>query len=237
MPDSRIDYEQLFNSVMSRERVMVRVADVGANVVVATELEDGDSLDGVTLAEGDIVLLRNQTDQTENGPWEVQATGAALRPEYFLDDEEARGATFIVEEGTEIGQHFQILASAIIGTDNIAVSQFIIPTTSAVPTKDDKDLAVASVLGSLSAPVDTLLDITNTPANGGMVQVLVNGVSYNVGDGSKTSDPFFFSADGGTTAKPIASIVATDSLFFVRSVAGFRLRPRHRIDFTYDVSA
>jgi hypothetical protein len=40
----------------------------------------------------------------------------------------------------------------------------------------------------------------------------VNGVLYPVGDGVKTL-AFYYSADGGSTAKSIANIAAGDSLY------------------------
>ena len=56
----------------------VRVAST-ANVAIASELEDGDTLDGVTLATGDFVLLKDQTSPAENGIYTVPASGAASR--------------------------------------------------------------------------------------------------------------------------------------------------------------
>ena len=56
----------------------VRVAST-ANVAIATGLENGDSIDGVTLATGNRVLLKNQTAPEENGIYVVVASGAASR--------------------------------------------------------------------------------------------------------------------------------------------------------------
>ena len=38
-----------------------------ANAVIASALENGDAIDGVTLATGDRVLLKNQSTGSENG--------------------------------------------------------------------------------------------------------------------------------------------------------------------------
>lgn len=46
---------------------------------IETDLSDGNTLDGVTLATGDFVLLLGQTDPTENGVYEVPASGSASR--------------------------------------------------------------------------------------------------------------------------------------------------------------
>lgn len=53
--------------------VKVRAAST-ANVTIATALNDADVIDGVTLATGDRVLLKNQTTGAENGVYVVGVT-------------------------------------------------------------------------------------------------------------------------------------------------------------------
>jgi hypothetical protein len=65
-----------------RTRVIARVAST-ANVVISSALENGDVLDGVTLATGNRVLLKNQTTTSENGIYIVVATGSASRDPEF----------------------------------------------------------------------------------------------------------------------------------------------------------
>lgn len=78
----------------------VRVATT-ANVDLSSELENGDVVDGVTLATGDRVLVRSQTTGSQNGIYVVQATGAAVRAADFDSaDEVTPGAFVFVEEGS-----------------------------------------------------------------------------------------------------------------------------------------
>jgi hypothetical protein len=56
----------------------VRVAST-ANVAIASGLEAGDTVDGITLVAGDRVLLKNQTAPEENGIYVAVASGAASR--------------------------------------------------------------------------------------------------------------------------------------------------------------
>lgn len=77
----------------------VRAAST-ANVAIATGLEDGDTLDGVTLATGDRVLLKNQTASEENGIYVVVASGAASRSSDANTALELEGAAVFVMEGT-----------------------------------------------------------------------------------------------------------------------------------------
>lgn len=78
----------------------VRVASIGANVVIATALENGDTLDGISLATGDRVLLKDQTSGPENGIYVVSASGAASRSTDADTALELEGATVMVEEGS-----------------------------------------------------------------------------------------------------------------------------------------
>lgn len=56
----------------------VRVATTVAGTL-ATSFENGDTIDGILLATGDRILLKNQADPTENGIYVVQAAGAPIR--------------------------------------------------------------------------------------------------------------------------------------------------------------
>lgn len=46
---------------------------------LATAYENGDTVDGVVLATGDLILLKNQTTASENGVYIVAASGAPVR--------------------------------------------------------------------------------------------------------------------------------------------------------------
>jgi len=102
----------------------VRAATVGSNINLANALENGDSLDGVTLATGDRVLVKDQTSASENGIYIVQASGAAVRSTDFdslSPIDEINGAYVAVQEGSvNAGKLFvQAGTVATIGTDPI----------------------------------------------------------------------------------------------------------------------
>lgn len=63
----------------SSQTIRVRAT---ANVDIATALENGDTLDGVTLATGDHVLLPYQSTASQNGIYTVPASGAASRASF-----------------------------------------------------------------------------------------------------------------------------------------------------------
>jgi hypothetical protein len=78
----------------------VRAASTGSNVDISTDLENGDSLDGVTLATGDRVLLKDQSTGSQNGIYIVVASGAASRSSDADAGSELVGAAVFVSEGT-----------------------------------------------------------------------------------------------------------------------------------------
>ena len=108
-------------------KLSVRVATT-ANIDLTADLENGDVLDGVTLATGNRVLVKNQTDQTQNGIYVVASSGAASRSEDANSDAEVTAGLFtFVEEGTVNGNTGYVLTSdnpITLGSTNLAFSQF-----------------------------------------------------------------------------------------------------------------
>lgn len=88
----------------------VRVATTVAGTL-ATSFEDGDTIDGVTLATGDRILIKNQADPAENGIYVVAASGAPARAADALTGTISSGATIPVEEGTANGDKRFILTT------------------------------------------------------------------------------------------------------------------------------
>ena len=98
-----------------------------ANITLASDVENGDTLDGVTLATGNRVLVKNQTTKTENGVYIVKASGAPDRAEdYNAAGEVDAGDFLFVEAGTANGKTGWIQTNTIttIGSDNIEFTQF-----------------------------------------------------------------------------------------------------------------
>ena len=82
------------------KRSTVRAATT-ATITIATALNNGDTLDGVTLATNDLVLVKNQGDSgdaSENGIYVVGSSPA--RDDLFDTYDEHVGALIAVQEGT-----------------------------------------------------------------------------------------------------------------------------------------
>lgn len=77
----------------------VRVATT-ATVNLSNGLENGDTIDGVTLSTGDRVLVKNQSSPAENGIYVVVASGAASRATDANTSAEIKAMAVYVEAGT-----------------------------------------------------------------------------------------------------------------------------------------
>jgi hypothetical protein len=103
------------------------VAATTTNVNLANALENGDTLDGITLATGNRILVKNQTTQSENGIYVVQASGQPTRATDFDTATEVDSGDFVfVYSGTANASTgwVQTNKPATIGTDAIVFTQF-----------------------------------------------------------------------------------------------------------------
>ncbi len=82
-----------------RTRTIAECASTG-NVSLSNGLEAGDSIDGVTLVAGDRVLLKDQTDATENGLYLAVSSGAASRDPEHDTIAELSGGMVVVNQGS-----------------------------------------------------------------------------------------------------------------------------------------
>jgi hypothetical protein len=111
-------------------KASVRVATT-APINLATDLEAGDVIDGVTLVAGDRVLVKNQSTASENGIYVAVASGAASRSSDAngtADTGELTSGTFtFVEAGTvnfDSGFVISTDGTITVGTTGITWTQF-----------------------------------------------------------------------------------------------------------------
>ena len=105
----------------------VRVATT-ANGTLATAFANGQTVDGVTLATNDRILIKNQSTGSENGIYTVNASGAPTRATDFDSNSEVTGgAFFFVEEGTANADNGFALTNdgaITVGTTALVFTQF-----------------------------------------------------------------------------------------------------------------
>lgn len=106
-----------------------------------------------------------------------------------------------------------------------------------VETIDDLDQALDAneYTGTNGNASPTGVIIEHTPYKDSRVEVKINGIAVNLGNGVLTKD-CYFSNDNGETAKLIKDIEAGDQLYWNGENAGYELDPNDDIDFIYEAS-
>ena len=108
-----------------RTRIIAEVATT-ANVDLSADLENGDTIDGVTLATGDRVLVKDQSTGSQNGLYTVVASGTASRDTQFDTISELSGQMIVVNQGSTNDNKIFLCTTnntASLGSDTITFSQ------------------------------------------------------------------------------------------------------------------
>ena len=158
-----------------KTRIIVRAATT-ANIDLTADLQNGDTLDGLTLATGEKVLVKNQTDASENGIYDVVASGTATRNSDYDAIAELAGQIVVVQEGTTNADTIYLCTtdtSATLGSSNIT---FTIITPANVGT-------VTSV--GVSDAGSSEFTVTNSPiTSSGTITLAVNSINATkIGNG------------------------------------------------------
>jgi hypothetical protein len=177
------------------------VAATTANVNLANALENGDTLDGITLATGNRILVKNQTTTSENGIYVVQASGQPTRATDFDTATEVDSGDFVfVYSGTANASTgwVQTNKPATIGTDPIVFTQFsgagtylagngltLTGNSFSINTGVTVDLSTAQTLTNktIDGSANTLSNIANSSLTNSAITI--NGTSTSLG-GSRT---------------------------------------------------
>jgi hypothetical protein len=168
-----------------------------ATVTISTALNSGDTIDGVTLADGDRVLVKDQSTGNQNGIYVVGTTPARA---YDMDQdgttsvvaEEIAGAFVWVIAGTANAQTLWFttnVAGGTLGSTTITFSQFTGGGGTTITTKDE---------GSTLSSTVTTLDFTGAgvTASGGGATTTVN---IPGGGGSASPSYLGYNTIGGST--------------------------------------
>lgn len=162
-----------------KESARVRV---GTNVTVTSP---GASLDGVTMATNDRVLLTGQSTGSQNGLWIFNGAASAMtRPTDFDSDADASGAAIMITEGTSASQQWVLTTDSpiTVGTTSLTWVQFgggASYTAGNGLTLSSNDFNVGAGTG-ISVGADTVSVDT---------AVVVRKYAVTVGNGSLTSIP------------------------------------------------
>lgn len=108
------------------------------------------------------------------------------------------------------------MASSLIQKKQLA-------TDAQPPINATGNSAMAASTTAADGDAATAVTVVKANFNGSRVALFVNGVRYNIGNGTKVGVPAYISGDGGATARAFSAIVAGDTIRWNGSVAGFEL--------------
>ena len=153
----------------------VRVATI-EHANLSSSYSDGDTVDGVTLAVGDRILIKDQSNASENGIYVVNLTGAPTRSNDFDSNSDATtGVTVFVSEGdTNANSAWSIGSNdpLVLGTDDI----YFVQVGGGSLYKAGDGLVLSGSTFNVQAA-----DATIT-VNGDDIQVGIDDASLEVGD-------------------------------------------------------
>jgi hypothetical protein len=107
-----------------RTRIIAECATTG-NVDLSADLQNGDTIDGVTLVTGDRVLVKDQSTGSQNGLYTVVASGTASRDTQFDTIAELSGQMVVVNQGSTNDNKIFLCTTnntASLGSDTITFS-------------------------------------------------------------------------------------------------------------------
>lgn len=147
-----------------------RVATTVAGTL-ATDFENGDTVDGVVLATNDRILIKNQVSQSENGIYVVQASGAPTRATDSNTWVKLIKAYVFVQHGTVNAASSWVANTSAGGTLGITSIPFNQYTQLGEITTDEQGIT------KIGQQVSLVLDGSTLSKSGSGIKVSTNGIS------------------------------------------------------------
>lgn len=140
--------------------------------------------DGVTLSNGDILLLKNQSSQAENGLYVFNGSGSALTRATNMDAwTEVPGSLVIVKEGTTLADTFWLCTANDGGTLGTTAITFTQTNTGGGSGLTDSNFVFNQQLSGTVDGVNTTFTFPDTPI-AGKHTVFVNNWPLGYGSGN-----------------------------------------------------
>ena len=161
-----------------KTRIITRVATT-ANIDLTADLQNGDTLDGITLVTGDKVLVKNQTSVDENGIYDVVASGTATRNSDYDTISELAGQIVVVQEGSTHADDLFLCTTdsdAVLETDDITFTQ-VFPSSGGTVTSVGLQDGGSSEFTITGSPVTT----------SGNISISVNSIDASKVTGATTN--------------------------------------------------
>lgn len=184
-------------------KASVRVATTAA-ITLASDLENGDTIDGVALATGDRVLVKDQADASENGIYVVAASGAPSRAADADQGDLTGGAFVFVEEGSANADNGFVCTNngaPTLDTDNVTFAQF----------SGAGSVTAGAGLSKIGNQLDVEVDDTGIEIVADTLQLKDSGVlTAKIADAAVTSDKLAAAVAGEGLAGGAGSALSVD---------------------------
>ena len=192
------------------------------NGVLASAYENGDAVDGVTLATNDRILIKDQTAGAENGIYIVQASGAPQRAADMNAGGEFVGAAMFVREGTvnadsgfvctndtEVNPDTTVVTfTQFTGAGQVVAGEALSKTGNTLNVEvDDSSIGISSDELHVKALGVTNAMLAGSIVNGKLANSSVSFGGVSVALGATDATPAFDLSDA--TAYPTSSLVGT----------------------------
>ena len=187
-----------------------RVASTG-NVTISNP--GTDTFDGVQIASGDRIVLKDQTAQAENGVYDFNGSSSALtRSSDANSADELNGLAIFVKEGTDNADQGYVQTSEIatLGSDNVVFAQFT-------------GLGQITAGDGLSKSGNTLsVSVGNGMSTNAGDLVVSNGagLDFNAGDLEVQVDDSSIEIDAGTNELRVKDSGITSAKIATNAVTG-----------------
>ena len=176
-----------------RTRIVAECATT-ANIDLTADLQNGDTIDGVTLATGDRVLVKDQSTGSQNGLYTVVASGTASRDTEYDTIAELSGQMVVINQGTTNDNKIFLCTTnntATLGSDTIT---FTVITPANVGTVTSVGVADAG---------SSEFTVANSPiTSSGNITLAVNSIANTKITGLGTSSTL----DVGTSANNVVQL-------------------------------
>ena len=198
----------------------------GVGATLTADANGAVSIDSVSLTSGDRVLVKAQTDASENGIYKVTTVGDVSNPFVLTrttdadSSSEVTGGMFtFVEEGSDADAGFvlsNITGSATIGTDNITMTQF----SGAGSVTAGNGLAKSGNTLSLNVD-DTTIEINSDTARLKGVTALPEGtILYGANGGSSFASLSIGTYDSTNSVGQILQVGANGTIAWSNNIDG-----------------
>lgn len=184
-------------------KMACRVATTAAGTL-ASDFENGDTIDDVVLATGNRILIKNQADATTNGIYTVNVSGAPTRATDYDATSEVQEGTFtsILEGTTNANKQFvQITKDPVLDTNDLVFSQ----------------LSAAQVYSASGEGLELSANQFSLELDGATLSKSADGLKLAAGFGAANQ---FLAMDAAGTAQEYKTLTQGSNITIDNSVAG-----------------